>query len=108
MNMVARAVFGILALVGPGCAAMFSGTSDPVMFTSEPAGALITSDDEQHTTPCTIELSKGVSEFTIAHAAHEERVVEIDRSFQGGYLLMDILFTPGFGVKRISMRRYPP
>ena len=92
------AVLAFAALFS-SCAAMFIGTKQTLQVTSEPSGATIKVNDEVvGTTPCPIELSKSVNEVTLSHAGQEDVTVDLDWNFQFGYLLMDILFTPGYGL----------
>ena len=90
----------ILALaLTTSCAAMFTGTTDTVRFESDPPGAEVVVDGEVvGTTPCTSEISKSVDEVEFRHAALGSRTVELDSSFQVGFVFMDILFTPGYGL----------
>lgn len=81
------------------CAAMFTGTSNEVLFTSEPSGAIVEVGDLQVTTPGTLDIPKSAKEASYRHPeTGEVRVVELARSTQGGMVLMDFLFTPGFGL----------
>ncbi len=57
--MLGRWLLGILALSTTGCATLFSGTSEPVTFTSEPAGAEVVLDgDRIGVTPLTYEMDR--------------------------------------------------
>lgn len=92
------ATLGVLVGLLPGCAAMFTGMKDHVQFTSNPPGALVRAGDQQGTTPVVLELSKKIKRVQISHPSYEEREIVLDRDFQVGFLIMDILFTPGFGA----------
>jgi len=83
------------------CAAMFTGTSSEVGFQSTPPGAQITIDEVEYTTPFSADVAKSTTAVTFSHPDYEPVEVELDRSFQGGLFLMDILFTPGFGISGI-------
>jgi hypothetical protein len=102
MRPLATQLLAILLLLSAnGCAAVFTGTSDEVTFTSVPSGAEVVIDGKRYTTPCSAEVSKWVDEVTFRHEDHGDRVVKLDSSFQIGFLLMDFLFTPGFGSSGI-------
>lgn len=91
----------LLALLSTSCAAIFDGTNDEVTFNSVPPGATVSVGDKTGTTPCTLDISKKVTTATFSLEGHEDREVTWERSFGFGWLLMDILFTPGFGLSGI-------
>ncbi|MFT5050602.1 MAG: hypothetical protein ACI8QZ_002004 [Chlamydiales bacterium] len=80
------------------CAAMLTGTTGSVQFDSNPRGATVLAGDQEGVTPCLLKLPKSTKEFTIQHENHGEQVLTLERTFQGGMVAMDILFTPGFGL----------
>jgi len=80
------------------CAAMFTGTTSDVHFTSEPSGAVVTAGDQTGKTPCTLTIKKKEQSGTIRYEGQPEMELDLARGFQGGFLLMDILFTPGYGL----------
>jgi len=90
-----------LTLSMSSCAAMLTGTSGNVQFDSNPRGATVRVGDQEGLTPCLLNLPKSSKEFTIQHDEHGEQVLPLERTFQGGMLAMDILFTPGFGLSGI-------
>ena len=84
------------------CAAMFSGTSDEIAFTSEPSGAeVVVAGHSVGTTPCSAKVDKGIDDVVFKDATLGERKVHLDSSFQFGFLLLDVLFTPGFGASGV-------
>lgn len=87
-----------LLLLGTSCASIFDGTSSDVHFTSDPPGAQVIAGEVEGTTPCTLKISKSLDDVTFVHPTYSERVVDLDSSFQVGFLFMDILFTPGYGL----------
>ena len=88
-------------LTSQGCAALFTGTSEQILFMSEPQGATVKVGETRGTTPCTLEVSKSVKNVTFTHPDYPEREVDVDRDFMWGFLLMDIFFTPGYGLSGI-------
>src|SRR5258708_39081833 len=48
----------LVALLLPGCMAMFAGSTESIGLGSEPSGAKATVDGQEYTTPTTVELSK--------------------------------------------------
>src|SRR5260370_12061605 len=55
----------LVALLLPGCMAVFAGSTESIDLGSEPSGAKATVDGQEYTTPTTVELSKD-SNHTIA------------------------------------------
>lgn len=97
MNKLSLGALSVLVLLTQGCATLFDGKTSEVTFTSEPSGVLVTVDELSGTTPVTLTIPKKATEATFAFDG-EARTVELERSMQGGFILMDILFTPGFGL----------
>lgn len=81
-----------------GCAAMFTGTSSDVRIDARPAGGYVILDDERHELPTTLDVSKKTELILFEHPEYGEQLVELDRDLMGGYVLLDLLFTPGFGL----------
>lgn len=94
-------VFLSLPFLG-SCAAMFSGTSKRVRIESTPP-AHFTAGEIQGTTPMEIEISRSLDEIEFEFPGGETRSLQIDSGFQYGYLFMDILFTPGYGVVGLAV-----
>lgn len=88
----------LLALSSTSCAAMFDGTKSEVHFTSEPSGLEVRAGEAVGTTPVTLTIKKSVKTATISQKDGAQREIPLKRTFQGGYFLMDFLFTPGFGL----------
>ena len=98
-SLCSRLVLIVPLCVTTSCAAMFTGTSDMVTFTSNPPRCIVRVDDNEGQTPYSIKISKKIKEATFVHPdTGEERTVELKRTYQTGMLLMDILFTPGYGL----------
>ena len=93
-----RIVSSLAVATLSSCAAMFTGTSSDVGFQTDPPGALLRIGEEEFTTPCTVDLDKSTKMITLDHPNYDPVEIEIDRSFQGGFLVLDILFTPGYGL----------
>ena len=101
-----RSFLQVFALISPclltSCATMFAGDSDKVEFASVPVGAeVVLGDTVLGRTPCVATIDRSTDAVVFRLAGYPNREVEIDSSFQFGYLLMDILFTPGFGSSGI-------
>ena len=91
----------LLPLLTTGCAAMFTGTTDEVTFLSDKEGSKVRVNGVEYPTPHTGKFPKSTTEAVFIHPDYGELNVPIKRSFQGGMLVMDILFTPGFGLTGI-------
>ena len=91
----------VLAVCTTSCATMFDGTTNDIHFTSEPPGATVRAGEEVGRTPCTLDVAKSLEVVTITYPNGPEMEWELEREFSSGYLLMDILFTPGFGLSGI-------
>lgn len=91
----------LVAFLSTGCAAIFDGTNDEVTFNSIPPGARVSVGDQTGTTPCTLDISKKITTAKFWLEGHGDRDVTWERSFGFGWLLMDLLFTPGFGLSGI-------
>lgn len=85
------------------CAAMFRGTSDQVMVSAQPDGGFLVLDDVKHPLPFVADLPRKTKQIVLWHPHFGERSVPLDRKFSFGYLLMDVLFTPGYGVVGIAV-----
>jgi hypothetical protein len=80
------------------CAAMFTGTTSSILVDSEPRGIPFSIGDVRGVTPQNVEISKKMKEITFEPRGTEPVTRKLERKFQGGMLLMDILFTPGYGL----------
>lgn len=102
MTTFARLLLSLAILLSTSCASMFAGTSDELHLTSVPEGAAVFVANKQvGTTPCTVSISRSADDVTFDHPKYGKRVVPLQSSFQIGYLLLDVLFTPGFGLSGI-------
>lgn len=97
MNFRLAAVAALLSLLA-SCASMFDGQSSEVTFTSDPPGARVVAGEAEAVTPATLKVSKKLKQVTFHSPEHGEREVELERRMQAGFVLMDLLFTPGFGL----------
>lgn len=91
-------VIVLLPFASVSCATMFDSTTSDVTFLSEPTGATVRVDDQEGTTPFHAKISKKTKEATFSHPEYPDRVVSLNRHMKAGYVLMDLLFTPGFGL----------
>lgn len=89
-----------LAVTTTSCAAMFDGTKSTVMFQSTPLDAEVEVDGQTYKTPVAVEVIKKTKSCTLRHADFGDQRVTIEwkRTTQSGFVLMDILLTPGFGL----------
>lgn len=88
----------LLAALLSSCGAMFTGTESDVHFTSNPPGASVRAGSKTGTTPCTLSVSKWVREVQFSLDGYDQQSVPTNRTFMPGFLVLDILFTPGFGL----------
>ncbi|MDF1801201.1 MAG: hypothetical protein P1V81_18700 [Planctomycetota bacterium] len=93
-----RSLLALLALTFTSCASLFEGTTSDITFVSEPPGAAVEVDGQSGVTPFSTGISKKTKEATFTSTTGEVQVVDLNRSMSGGYVVMDILFTPGFGL----------
>jgi hypothetical protein len=80
---------------------MFSGTSQEIPFRASDSaleGVTVQIKDKTYPVPGTVDVPKRTKQVVFMHPDYEPIEVELDRSFGGGWFLMDLLFTPGFGV----------
>lgn len=89
-----------LVLSTTSCAAMFDGTKSTVVFQTTPPGGDLEVDGKTYKTPVTLEVGKKTKTCTLRHPDFGSQPVTLEwkRKTQGGFVLMDILFTPGFGL----------
>ena len=88
-------------LLAPGCATLFSGTSDQVTINSEPEGARILIDGiDQGTTPATISVKRpgfDDTQVTLRLDGYRDRVFSLQTEFNTVSIL-NVLVWPGFIV----------
>ena len=82
------------------CAAMFSGTKDEVLFRAQPAEGSYVYVGEKcfELTGDPVEIPKKTREVMFSNPAYGDFVVPLKRKIGGGWVIMDILFTPGYGI----------
>ncbi len=89
-------------LLLPSCAAILEGTDDTIHVDTEPRGVTVLVDDEVlGITPCDIEVYTGIEEITLSHPEWGERIIETNPRFMYGYVLLDLLVTPPYGLSGI-------
>ncbi len=54
--------------------------------------------DDVFVLPATVQVPKSTREIIFSHPNYDSIAVRLDRDFMQGMLLMDLLFTPGFGL----------
>jgi hypothetical protein len=80
------------------CAAMFTGTSQSVVLNSSTPKSSVTIEGQKYSLPATAQISKKTTTATFTNPAHPTKVLTWERDFQVGFLLLDFLFTPGYGI----------
>jgi hypothetical protein len=103
MNRITRRLFvpvvAIVAAFGfTGCAAMFTGTTQKVVFNSPTPKSSVTVEGQQYALPATARISKKTTTATFTNPGYPSKELTWKRDFQVGFLFMDILFTPGYGL----------
>jgi len=98
MKCVTQSLLAVLLLLSTSCATMFAEKTAAVRFTSKPTGATVTAGSETGVTPVVLKLGKDVSTVTFKHPSHPPRELHVDKGLGFGWFLMDVLFTPGFGI----------
>ena len=104
-----------LTLSLTSCAAMFRGTQDEVFFQAKPEGSQVRVGETTYPLPAQLTIPRKTQSVTFVHPEYGEQEVKLESSGSGGYVLMDILFTPGFGLLGLlidgstgSLRDLPP
>lgn len=101
MRGVSGVVLGVLtAFACSGCAAILDGSSDAILFSSNPPGARVVAGEVEGVTPFTVNVRKsvGVVRFSHPQQPQDEVLIEMDHTYMWGFLILDILLTPGYGV----------
>jgi len=83
-----------------GCATMFSDKTVSVKFKAEPSDGteLLIAGKKYPLDGEAIELSKKTKEVTFSNPNYGDFTVPLDRHVNGGWVALDIFFTPGYGV----------
>lgn len=83
-----------------GCATMFSDKTVSVKFKAEPSDGteLLIAGMKYPLNGEPIELSKKTKEVTFSNPNYGDFTVPLDRHVNGGWVALDIFFTPGYGV----------
>lgn len=82
------ALFSAFAL--SGCAAMFSGGSQKVVFTAPQPQSSVTVEEKQYALPATVKISKKTTTATFTNPKYSSKELAWKRDFQVGFLFMDI------------------
>lgn len=101
-------LIGALSLTS--CATIFTGTSDPITFNSNPEGAKVfEAGIEKCTTPCTYKVSRSLSQKTVEvrKDGYENKVVGLDSKFNGVSIL-NLFGILGWGIDAAtgSLKKY--
>jgi hypothetical protein len=80
------------------CATVIQGKTDKVTFDSVQKGASISVDGQKSKTPATLTISKKTTSATFSHPGYASRKIEWKRDYQKGYVVLNVIFTPGWGV----------
>ena len=81
------------------CAAMFSGTRHEVVFRASPhRGTSVLVAGTEYPLSRVPPIPKTTSSVVFRNRAYGDHVVRLDRKLETNYVILDILFTPGFGL----------
>ncbi|MFT4538992.1 MAG: hypothetical protein ACI835_001430 [Planctomycetota bacterium] len=100
-NRIIQLAIAMTLLLSSSCASMIHGSSGPINMRSSNAmleGATVTVGGKTHAMPCTLDVEKSTKKVVFNHPNHASIPVVIDRDFMSGMLVLDVLFTPGFGL----------
>ena len=88
-----------------GCATMFTPATVEVRFTAEPAdGSKIYVQGMQYElNGQPIVISKKSKEVLFSNATYGDFIIPLDRHVNGGWVAMDILLTPGYGIIGVAV-----
>ncbi|MGE8434331.1 PEGA domain-containing protein [Chryseobacterium joostei] len=89
-----------ITLSTTSCATMFTGTQDPITFTSNPEGATVFHKGiEKCVTPCTTKIPRSLSKQTVTFQKEgfNSEEVKLDKKFNP-VTLLNILFGGAIGV----------
>ena len=100
-----RSVIRLCALVlgvalMTSCAAIFTGTRDEITFSAsvETDTTVRVGDKTYSLDGIPVNVKKKVKKVVFSNPSYGDYEVPIKRKFQGGFLVLDILFTPGYGL----------
>ncbi|QBJ84841.1 PEGA domain-containing protein [Chryseobacterium gleum] len=103
-----------IALSTTSCATIFTGTRDPITFSSNPEGATVFHKGiEKCTTPCTVKISRSLSKQTVTFEKEgfEKKEVKLTKNFNAVTLLNIILggaIGVGIDAATGSLTKYSP
>ncbi|MCD9616394.1 PEGA domain-containing protein [Chryseobacterium gleum] len=103
-----------IALSTTSCATIFTGTRDPITFSSNPEGAKVFHKGiEKCTTPCTVKIPRSLSKQTVTFEKEgfEKKEVKLTKNFNAVTLLNIILggaIGVGIDAATGSLTKYSP
>lgn len=103
-----------IALSTTSCATIFTGTRDPITFSSNPEGAKVFHKGiEKCTTPCTVKIPRSLSKQTVTFEKEgfEKKEVKLTKNFNAVTLLNIILggaIGVGIDAATGSLIKYSP
>lgn len=103
-----------IALSTTSCATIFTGTRDPITFSSNPEGAKVFHKGiEKCTTPCTVKIPRSLSKQTVSFEKEgfEKKEVKLTKNFNAVTLLNIILggaIGVGIDAATGSLTKYSP
>ncbi len=107
------AILLVVAFLIPGCATLFTGTSDEITFETEPAGARVFVDGIDYgVTPATMDITRsgiGDREIMLRLDGYEPYTFKLNKEFNA-VSVINIFFWPGFivDVATGAVTRYRP
>jgi len=84
------------------CATIIQGKTDEVTFASVQKGASVEVDGQKSKTPATLTISKKITSATFSHPNYSSRKIEWKRDYQKGYVVLNVILTPGWGSTGIA------
>lgn len=94
---LAAGVF-LVAASFTSCASLFDGKTQQVTFTSPQPKSSVMVEGQKYTLPVSATISKKTTSATFSNAKYASKELTWKRDYQWGYLFMDVLFTPGWGI----------
>lgn len=94
--------FAALPLLLNSCATLIQGKTDQVTFDSVQQGASVQVEGQSSKTPAVLTISKKTTSATFTHPNFPSKKVEWKRNYQKGYVLLNIIATPGWGASGIA------
>lgn len=95
-------ILAIAPLMLNSCATVIQGKNDKVTFASVQKGATIEVDGQKSKTPAELTISKKTTSATFSHPRYASKKIEWKRDYQKGFVLLNVIFTPGLGSSGIA------